>query len=53
MRFGRSLRKAEGAEAIRNAFKRLSSFVRVRLVTDVRTLPRPFSVVFEADPDTL
>jgi len=48
MRFGRSLRKTEGAEAIRGAFRRLSSFVRVRLVTELRTLPRPFSLVFEA-----
>jgi len=49
MRFGRMLRKQEGAEAIKAAFRRLSSFVRVRLVTDVRTLPRPFSLVFEAE----
>lgn len=48
MRFGRSLRKSEGAHAVRDAFRRLSSFMRVRLVTDVRTLPRPFSLVFEA-----
>ena len=47
MRFGRSMRKTEGALAIKEAFKNLSSFVRVRMVTDVRTLPRPFSVVFE------
>jgi hypothetical protein len=50
MRFGRMLRKQEGAEAIKAAFRRLSSFVRVRLVTDVRTLPRPFSLVFETRP---
>lgn len=48
MRFGRSMRKSEGAESIRGAFKDLSSFVHVRLVTDVRTLPRPYSVVFES-----
>ena len=48
MRFGRSLRKTEGADAIKAAFRRLSSFMRVRLVTDLRTLPRPFSLVFEA-----
>ena len=41
------LRKQEGAEAIKAAFRGLSSFMRVRLVTDVRTLPRPFSLVFE------
>ncbi len=33
-RFGRMQSKAEGAEAIRAAFRELSSFVRVRLVTD-------------------
>ena len=50
MRFGRSMRKTEGALAIKEAFKALSSFVRVRMVTDVRTLPRPFNVVFETAP---
>ena len=48
-RFGRMLTKAEGADAIRNAFRALSSFVRVRLVTDERSLPRPFSRVFDAE----
>ena len=48
-RFGRMLTKAEGADAIRNGFRELSSFIRVRLVTDERTLPRPFSRVFDAD----
>jgi hypothetical protein len=47
-RFGRILTKAEGAVAIREAFRELSSFVRVRLVTDERSLPRPFSRVFDA-----
>lgn len=47
MRFGRSMRKPEGAAAVKDAFKSLSSFMRVRLVTDVRSLPRPFNVVFE------
>ena len=47
MRLGRSMRKPEGAASIKEAFKSLSSFMRVRLVTDVRALPRPFSVVFE------
>ncbi|MCC7326246.1 MAG: hypothetical protein IT521_05520 [Burkholderiales bacterium] len=47
-RFGRMQNKADGADAIRTAFRELSSFVRVRLVTDVRTLPRPFSLVYEA-----
>ena len=48
MRFGRSMQKAQGAAAIRDAFKALSSFMRVRLVTDIRMLPRPFNVVFES-----
>ena len=46
-RFGRMLRKSEGAEAMRGRFRDLSSFVHVRLVTDLRTLPRPFSLVFD------
>jgi hypothetical protein len=41
--------KAEGAEAIRIAFRGLDPFVRVRLVTDLQALPRPFAVVFRAD----
>jgi hypothetical protein len=49
MRFGRSLRRREGALAVKLAFKNLSSFVHVRLTTDVRELPRPFNVVFEGD----
>lgn len=51
MRFGRMQSKAEGAEAIRTAFGQLSSFMRVRLVTEVRTLPRPFSLVFDNRPN--
>ncbi len=47
-RFGRMRSKAEGAEAIRHAFRELSSFVRVRLVTDLASLPRPFSLVFQS-----
>lgn len=50
-RFGRMLSKAEGAAAIRTAFRQLSSFVRVRLVTDFKSVPRPFSLVFEDRPD--
>ena len=49
-RFGRMQTKADGAEAIRVAFRDLSSFVRVRLATDAQTLPRPFSIVFQAEP---
>ena len=47
-RFGRMQGKADGAESIRAAFRDLSSFVRVRLVTDRSTLPRPFSLVYDA-----
>jgi hypothetical protein len=48
-RFGRMQSKAEGAESIRRAFRELSSFVRVRVVTDRQTLPRPFSVFFKSE----
>lgn len=41
--------KAEGALAIRAAFRGIDPFVRVRLVTDLQALPRPFAVVFRAD----
>jgi len=41
--------KAEGATAIRTALRGLHSFVRVRLVTDLQDLPKPFSVVYKAD----
>jgi len=46
-RFRRVLPKADGADQIRAAFRELSSFVTVRLVTDRRALPRPFSMVFD------
>jgi hypothetical protein len=39
--------RAEGATEILDAFKALSSFVRVDLVTDLRAVPRPFAVVFQ------
>lgn len=47
-RFGRRQQKAEGARSLRNAFRALSSFVRVRVVTELPALPRPFSVVYDA-----
>lgn len=50
-RFGRMQSKVEGADAIRGAFSQLSSFFRVRLVTELRTLPRPFSLVFASQPE--
>jgi hypothetical protein len=40
--------KSQGAQALRLAFRELSSFVRVRVVTDTGTLPRPFAVAWEA-----
>jgi hypothetical protein len=47
-RFGRMQGEGDGAESIRAAFRDLSSFVRVRIVTDRRSLSRPFSMVFDA-----
>lgn len=41
--------KADGAGAIRTAFRGLDPFVRARLVTDLQALPRPFAVVFRAE----
>lgn len=46
-RFGRMQRKSEGAESLRTAFRELSSFVRVRIVTELSALPRPFSVIHD------
>jgi hypothetical protein len=39
----------EGAEEIRGALRELSSFVRVRLVSDTQQLARPFAIAFHAD----
>lgn len=47
-RFGRMLSKANGAATLRAAFGQLSSFMRVRLVTDLASVPRPFSLVYDA-----
>jgi hypothetical protein len=46
-RWGRILARRDGAREMRNAFRALSSFVHVKMVSDVARLPRPFSVVFE------
>ena len=46
-RFTRPLSKAEGAAEIRAALTAISSFVVVRLVTDMSSLPRPFSIIFQ------
>jgi hypothetical protein len=40
--------KADGIDEIRAAFRDLSSFVRVGIVNDLRLLPRPFAVVYQA-----
>ena len=45
------LSKADGAQGLRHSFAELSSFVRVRLVTSLDAVPRPFSVAWQADDD--
>lgn len=47
----RSLSAADGSRQIIAALRALSSFIVVRLVSDKGSLPRPFSVVFQADAD--
>lgn len=44
----RRMTKAEGIDQIRAAFRELSSFVRVGIVNDLKLLPRPFAVVYQA-----
>lgn len=41
--------KTDGAKEIKAAFAGISSYVRVRLVAELRELPRPFAVVFHDD----
>jgi len=41
--------KPDGAQAIRTAFRGLDPFVRVRLVTELASLPRPFAVIFRPE----
>ena len=43
----RMLSKSDGAQEIRSAFRSLSSFVHVQLVTQLADLPPPFAVVFQ------
>ncbi len=43
--------KAEGARGLRATFGELSSFVRVRLVTAIDAVPRPFTVAWQSDDD--
>ena len=45
------LSKADGANGLREGFGELSSFVRVRLVTALDAVARPFSVAWQADDD--
>jgi hypothetical protein len=46
----RTIGKAEGVQAIRDAFGGLSTFVRLRLVTGLIDLPRPFAVSYQSEP---
>jgi len=48
-RWGRMANKQAGAQAMREEFQSLSSFVIVHFVTELAALPRPFSVVFRDD----
>jgi hypothetical protein len=48
-RWKRMSTKAEGASEIKAAFRKLSSFVHLQILKDMRLLPRPFAVVFQ-DP---
>lgn len=43
--------KSEGASGLREAFGELSSFVRVRLVTGLDAVPRPFTVAWQSDDE--
>ncbi|MBK6395754.1 MAG: hypothetical protein IPF73_14570 [Betaproteobacteria bacterium] len=43
--------KSEGARGLRATFGELSSFVRVRLVTAIDAVPRPFTVAWQSDDD--
>lgn len=43
--------KSEGARGMREVFGELSSFVRVRLVTGLDAVPRPFTVAWQSDDD--
>ena len=43
------MNKAEGARGLREVFGELSSFVRVRLVTAIDAVPRPFTIAWQSD----
>ena len=48
VRYDFGMNTIEGATKIRAAFTALSSFVNAQLVTELRLLPRPFAVVYQA-----
>ena len=52
-RWGRMKSKSDGAREIKAEFRKLSSFVQVRMVNETRLLPRPFAVAFNADAPVL
>ena len=43
--------KQDGARGLRESFATLSTFVRIRLVTELDAVPRPFTVAWQADDD--
>ena len=45
------LSKSDGAAGLRTTFCELSSFVRVRLATELDGIPRPFCVAWQADDE--
>ena len=47
----RMLSKTDGAQELRTAFRSLSSFVHLSLVTQLADLPPPYAVVFQAGDD--
>lgn len=49
-RWGQFMTKSDGARDMRAAFRELSSFIRVQMVNDKKSLPRPFTVVFQQQP---
>ena len=46
-RWRRMANNVDGANEIRAAFRKLSSFVDVEMIKDRQRLPRPFAVVFQ------
>lgn len=52
-RWGRMKAKSDTAHEIRARFRELSSYIHVRLVHEMRLLPRPFAVAFKADAPSL